>query len=131
VDLFEFIIGGVGMVAIYWLFLARDHHGLSRLHQYRLGKTLADMTSAFELAEQAGGRLELLSPRQLAEAERTFEVGEDRLRKCGPLAVTRALQGNMQLALRLGRHGRVVAQNTLMDRLIGMGLAVDPARLWG
>lgn len=130
-DLLDILIGGVVVAVIYWLLLARDHHGLSRMQQYRLGKTLADMTSAFELAEQVGGKLELLSPRQLADAERTFEVGEDRLRKCGPLAVTRALQGNMQLALGLGRHGRVMAQNTLMDRLIGMGLAVDPARLWG
>jgi hypothetical protein len=60
-----------------------NQEGMTPLQQYRLGRSLTDMTSAFELIERKGGDPDRLNPNQSAAADRAFEIGEVRLRACG------------------------------------------------
>ena len=127
-DFVDLALGAVLMAGV-WVAYAKNADGMTRLQQFLLGRTLADLTAFCEAVERVGGDLALLPPQQSTAADRALEVGEGRMRSSGPTVVTREMLKNMRLAVALGRNERVLAQDTLLKRLVERGLAVDPNHL--
>lgn len=126
-DLVDFALGAVLMAGV-WVAYAKNADGMTRLQQFLLGRTLADLTAFCEAVDRVGGDLDRLPPQQSAAGDRALEVGEGRMRSSGPTVVTRELLKNMRLAVALGRNERVLAQDALLKRLVDRGFAVDPSQ---
>ena len=126
-DFVDFALGAILMAGI-WVAYAKNADGMTRLQQFLLGRTLADLTAFCEAVDRVGGDLDRLPPRQSAAGDRALEVGEGRMRSSGPTVVTRELLKNMRLAIALGRNERVLAQDALLKRLVDRGFAVDPSQ---